>query len=234
MKKIVALTLMTSLVAGCASTNQGMPSNNAGQQQAAAGSKDPCTVGATALAGVAVGALLGGLIDGKKGAKRGAVAGGVIAAIGCVAINSQSRQTKSAAQADSEYIQQRGRLAPEPQVVSYTPRLESNVVQRGQPMHVYSVVELVNGSVSPVQEVREELVVYGTDGQPFKTGSKPLINNRGGRFENSFELTLPNGVSQGIYAMKTNLYVNGKLSASRDLRTQLVWNGTTGVMVAGL
>jgi hypothetical protein len=233
-KKIVALTLMTSLVAGCASTNQGMPSKNAGQQQAAAGSKDPCTVGATALAGVAVGALLGGLIDGKKGAKRGAVAGGVIATIGCVAINSQSRQTKSAAQADSEYIQQRGRLAPEPQVVSYTPRLESNVVQRGQPMHVYSVVELVNGSVSPVQEVREELVVYGTDGQPFKTGSKPLINNRGGRFENSFELTLPNGVSQGIYAMKTNLYVNGKLSASRDLRTQLVWNGTTGVMVAGL
>ncbi len=226
--KFVVATIMTSLVAGCATTNQAGPANTVAQDN-----RDPCTVGTSALAGAAVGALLGGLIDGKKGALRGAAAGGVVAAIGCLAINSQSRQTKTAAQADREYIAQRGRLPADPQVVSYEPRLQSGVVQRGQPMYVKSVVELVNGSQAPVREVREELVVYDTDGKPFKTGSKPLTNGSGGRFENSFELTLPKGVSQGVYAMKTNLYVNGKLSASRDLRTQLVWNGSDGVMVAG-
>ena len=29
-------------------------------------------------------------------------------------------------------------------------------------------------------------------------------------------------MSQGVYGVKTNLYVNGKLSATRDLHTQLV------------
>ena len=33
---------------------------------------------------------------------------------------------------------------------------------------------------------------------------------------------MPAGVSQGIYGVKTNFYVNGKLAATRDLRTQLV------------
>ena len=109
-------------------------------------------------------------------------------------------------------------------MVSYTPQLSASTVKRGQPFKVHSVVELVNGSAQSVNDVREELVVLDPQGQPFKSGSKALAssNKSGGRFENSFELTLPAGVSQGVYGVKTNLYVNGKLAATRDLRTQLV------------
>ena len=230
LRAAAALTL-TAMLAGCATApgnpngmRQDTQSPQGGQNPQAATDGDPCSVGATAAAGAAVGALLGGLISGKKGLLKGAAIGGGLAAAGCLAINVNSRQTKTAAQADRDYIRTRGALPREPQVVSYTPQVSSPTVKRGQPFKVTSVVELVNGSAQNVNDVREELVVLDPQGQPFKSGSKSLASNNktGGRFENSFELTLPPGVSQGVYGVKTNLYVNGKLAATRDLRTQLV------------
>lgn len=229
----VITVLIGALVAGCATqTQQGNPNFASG----VSATDDPCSVGGTAVAGAAVGALLGVLVDGKRGAIRGAAVGGLAGAAGCVAVNARSRQTKTAAQADSDYRRARGTLPAEPVVVSYTPQLSSGVAQRGKPFMVTSAIELVNGSVQPVNEVREEIIVLDPKGEPFKQGSKSLANNNrsAGRFENSFELTLPAGVSQGMYGIKTNLYVNGKLAASRDLRTQLVWdgNGTETTLVA--
>lgn len=234
MKKILAVTLVSSLVAGCATPGpNGMAQvSNQGSNRQAAQEQDPCSVGNSALAGAAAGALLGALLDGKKGALRGAAAGGLVATLGCVAINSQSRQVRTAAQVDGDYIRARGRLPADPRVVSYQPRLTSSTVQRGRPMQVLSSFELVNGATNPVREVREDLVVYDPQGKEFASKAKPLVNHTGGRFENTFELTLPEGVSQGVYAMKTNLYVNGKLMESRKLNTQLVWNGMSGQLVA--
>ncbi|OYO32240.1 hypothetical protein [Janthinobacterium sp. PC23-8] len=230
LRAAAALTI-TAMLAGCATApgnpngvRQDTPTLQGGQAPQAATSDDPCSVGATAAAGAAVGALLGALVSGKNGALKGAAIGGGLAAAGCLAINVNSRQTKTAAQADRDYIRARGALPREPQVVSYTPQVSAATVKRGQPFKVNSVVELVNGSAQSVTDVREELVVFDPQGQPFKSGSKSLAssNSTGGRFENSFELTLPAGVSQGVYGVKTNLYVNGKLAATRDLRTQLV------------
>jgi len=221
LRAVAALTI-AAMLAGCATAT--MQPNGVRQDGSytqggaqAATDQDPCSVGTSAAAGAAVGALLGALAGGKNGALKGAAAG-------CLAINVNSRQTKTAAQADRDYIRARGALPREPQVVSYTPQLSASTVKRGQPFKVTSVVELVNGSAQSVNDVREELVVLDPQGQPFKSGSKALAssNKSGGRFENSFELTLPAGVSQGVYGVKTNLYVNGKLAATRDLRTQLV------------
>lgn len=235
LNKTIALALMGALLAGCATGPQGGGSGVARQSGAPAGEAgDPCNVGGSALFGAAAGALVGALKNGGRGAVAGALAGGALGAIGCIAINSTTRQTKSAAQVEKEYVQARGRLPAEPQLVSYQPRLSSNVVQRGQPIHVSSVVELVHGSKKPITEVREELVVYDHEGKPFKTGSKPLVVNSAGRFENAFELTLPKAASQGVYAMKTNLYVNGQLTASRTLNTQLVWDGSQARLIASL
>ena len=234
MNRLVAGVLMTAIFAGCATQPEGAaPRADAGNASANA-NEDPCSVGGSALAGAALGALLGAAIDGKRGAVRGAALGGAAGAVGCVAVNARSRQVKSAAQADSDYQRARGRLPREPEVVAYTPMVSNSVVQRGRPFTVSSVVELVNGSTRRVEEVREEIVVLDPSGAPFKQGSKAVAstNRSSGRFENAFELTLPQGVSQGVYGIKTNLYVNGRLAASRDLRTQLVWNGVEGRLVA--
>lgn len=234
--KVVATLLLTSLIAGCANPPQNSSQHRqAGAQpgqQGQASSDDPCSVGGTAVAGAAVGALLGAFINGKKGALQGAALGGAVGALGCVAVNSNSRQTKTAAQADRDYIKTRGALPADPQVVSYVPQLSSNVVRRGAPMVIKSTVELVNGSVTHINEVREEMVVFDTHGEQIRSKDKPLVNRSGGRFENSFELSLPQQAPQGVYVIKTNLYINGKLMARRDMSTQLVWNGNTALMLA--
>jgi uncharacterized protein affecting Mg2+/Co2+ transport len=193
--------------------------------------EDPCSVGQSALAGAAIGALFGGITKGGKGALKGALAGGAIGAVGCLAINASSRQTRTAAQVDQAYIQAHNRLPADPQVLAYTPSIASTA-QRGQPVRLTSTVELVNGSQNKVTEVREELQVFDQSGKQFLNGQKPLSNSSGGRFENSFVLTLPESVSQGTYTMKTTLFVNGKLSATRNLQTQLVVNERGMIIVA--
>ncbi len=195
-------------------------------------STDPCNVTNTALAGAAAGLIIGALLGGKKGAAQGGIAGGALAAVACYTMNVQSRQTKSAAQADIDYKNARGALPSQPAVVAYSPQLENSRVQRGQKLMVNSTLELVNGTSEPIREVKEELQVFHPDGRQYKTGSKPFVANSSGRFENSFELSMPANAPQGIYALKTNVFINGKPSASRDLRTQIVWNGTDGVLVA--
>ena len=146
-------------------------------------------------------------------------------------MNVQSRQTKTAAQADADYQRARGALPELPAVVAYSPTM-AGTVQRGQKFNINSSLEVVNVRNEPVREVREELVIYNPDGKQFGTSAKPFAASGSGRFENSFEVGLPANASQGVYALKTNVFVNGKPSASRDLRTQLVWNGTSGVLVA--
>lgn len=230
--RAISMAVIAAMLSACAVPPQG----GAGQASGAGANsvEDPCSVGQSAAAGAAVGALLGALVDGKRGAVRGAALGGVAAAAGCYAVNVRSRQTKTALQANNDYVRARGSLPREPVVVAYSPSLNGQVVTRGRPFTVNSTVELVDGSTQRVDEVREEIVVFDPAGQEIKSGSKQMAstNRGGGRFENSFELTLPKGVSQGTYGVKTNLYVNGRLASSRDMRAQLVWDGSEGRFVA--
>ncbi|WP_321814198.1 hypothetical protein [Paraburkholderia sp. J69-2] len=218
-KRLVVPAVITCLLAGCAVP----PQNGATPGDAAATSTDPCSVGTSAAAGAAVGALIGALAGGTKGALIGAAAGGVLVGAGCYAVNVRSRQVRTAAEVDHDYIARRGTLPPQPQVVAYNVQVNNRAV-RGKPFTVTTEAELVNGRNQQINDVKEQIVLLDPKGEPFKNGTKPLEtqNASAGKFENSFELTLPQGVSQGVYAMKTNLYVNGRLAATRDLRTQVV------------
>ena len=182
-KRLVSVVILC-LLTGCAVP----PQNGATPGDASASTRDPCSVGTTAVAGAAVGALLGALAGGKKGAVIGAAAGGVIGGVGCYAVNVRSRQVKTAAQSDRDYVATRGALPPEPQVVTYNVLVSDHVV-RGKPFTVNTQVELVNGRYQKINEVDEQIILLDPNGQPFKNGTKPLEskNASGGRFENSFE-----------------------------------------------
>lgn len=223
--RTLAVLTACAFLAACAT-----PQGPGGGQQA--GAVDPCNVGQSALMGAAVGALLGGLTDGTRGAISGAAIGTGIAAIACAAMNWRSEQTKTAEQAERDFLRANAALPAQPAVVSYTSRLQSGVAQRGRPMQVASTLELVNGSTARINEVQEKLVVYSPDGTPFRTGGKPFTATTAGRFENSFELTLPQGAPQGVYGLKTKVYVNGNQVAIRNLSAQVVWDGTSGIVVA--
>lgn len=228
-KLFVALVTVALLI-GCVT-----PAKNGGNvaSSGADSTADPCSLGSSAAAGALTGALLGALTAGKNGLAKGAVLGGAAGAILCVGINAQSRQTKTASQVEKDYQQSRGALPRDPVLLSYSPQL-AEVTRRGQPVKLASSVELVNGTVQSVYEVREELQVTDTEGRPFKSGSKPLNINSAGRFENTFELKLPENAPQGAYGLKTRLFVNGKLAATRDLKTQLVRNERNEVMFASV
>ncbi len=219
----------TMILAGCAN-----PPRGGNDQAVSAGDDDPCSVGQTAATGALIGAVLGGISGGKHGVVKGLAIGAAAGAISCVAINVQSRQTKTAAQADNDFKKTRGQLSPEPSVVFYESRLDTKLIQRGQPFKVMSSLELANGSRQPVYSVREEYVISNPDGNQISPdrNSKLFSATSSGRFENSFDLKLPAGVSQGVYSLKTNLYVNNKLAATRDMRTQVVWDGSNAVLVA--
>lgn len=227
-QRTVVYVTAASLLGACAAPR------GPGSSNTAVAEEDPCSLGKSAVVGALAGAVLGAMIGGKEGAGKGAIAGGALAAAACVAINVNSRQTKSAAQADADYQRARGRLPDEPSVVSYSPQLAAKSVQRGKPMKVESLLELVNGAKQPVREVREELAIFNPDGTQIKTGSKPFSASSAGRYENSFEVKLPEAAPQGRYALKTNVFVNGKLVATRDLQTQVVWDGRQGMLVASL
>lgn len=227
-RRIAVYASTALLLSSCAvppAANNSVDANSTGS--------DPCDVAKSAIAGAVAGALLGALLAGKKGAAKGGLAGGALGAVSCYTMNVQSRQTKTAAQADMDYRRAHGgALQSQPSVVTYAPTLASNTVQRGNKLMVNSTLELANGSVEPIREVREELQIFNPDGTQFKTASKPFNAKSSGRFENSFEVGLPRNSPQGMYALKTNLFINGKQSASRDLSTQLVWDGSTAVLVA--
>ena len=226
-RRLAVYTSIALLLTSCAAP----PSRNDSANANSTGS-DPCDVTKSALAGAVAGALLGALLAGKSGAAKGGLAGGALGAATCYTMNVQSQQTKTAAQADMDYKRAHGALQSQPTVVTYAPKVASNSIQRGNKLTVNSTLELANGSAEPIREVQEELQISNPDGTPFKTGSKPFNAKSSGRFENSFDVTLPPNSPQGIYALKANVYINGKQSASRDLRTQLVWDGTTAVLVA--
>lgn len=160
------------------------------------------------------------------------VISGTVVGLGCYDYNVQTRQSKTAAQADADYLKTNPAPAPEPVVVSYSTQAETPTATRGQPLKLSSVVELVNGAQQPVREVREELVISNPDGKPFGTGSKPFIATTAGRFENSFEVKLPEKAAAGVYLLKTALYVNGVAALSRDVDVKLVWDGREAVLVA--
>lgn len=214
MRSISAAMAIVILV-GCATPPGGTVADG--------GAQDPCDAGKSAATGALVGALLGGLLGGKDGAAKGAVAGGLVGAGICALVKADSRQTKTAQQTDAELQRAKGGiLPPDPTVVTYAPRMGTPNIGRDQPFKVISTVELANGSRTMVQEVKEELQIFNPDNTPFKSGSKPLQLQTAGRYENAFEVTLPKNAPQGIYPLKANLFVNGKLMASRDLRVQLV------------
>lgn len=230
-KRLIASTLVATLLVGCAVPPQQGGAYRDASTPPQAADQDPCSVGQSAAAGAALGALIGGLANGRKGALKGALAGSAIGAVGCLAINANSRQTRTAAQVDQAYIQAHNRLPADPQVVTYMPTI-AGTAQRGQPVQVKSTVELVNGSQNRVTEVREELQVFDQSGKQFAGKQKPLVNRSGGRFENTFVMTLPESASQGTYTMRTTLYVNGRVTATRNLQTQLVMNERGMIMVA--
>jgi hypothetical protein len=208
-KTILAVCAGSLLLSGCATTGG----------ESAGGSSNSDTAMRCAAFG-AGGALLGAFLGGKSGAVKGAVAG--LAA--CAVVEIASRQTKSAAEVDRQYrVSNRNQLPPNAKIDSYSTLVTPNgIVKAGDAIKVQSTIRAVSGANEPVQEIREVLIAYAPTGEEFKRGEKKVNDSAGsGEYDNSFTLRLPQGAPQGIYRLKTQVFLNGRPMIAKETNMQV-------------
>lgn len=184
----------------------------------------------------AVGAVIGGALAGGKNTVKGAAVGAAVGALACMAINVHSRQVKEAQAVETDYRRSNaGRLPAQPRVLAYQTKLApGRAVPAGESVTVSSNIEVVAGQTQPIREVKEELVLLDTAGKEFRRSSKVVGQDGSGQYENTFNFKFPKGVSQGVYGVKTALYVNGEKASERSNRVQLVMNENGMMQLAAL
>lgn len=172
-----------------------------------------------------IGGLLGALIGGRSSRGAGAAIGAGVGALACMAYNYSTSQTKSSQQVETEYkAANNGTLPPATTVTRFNAQVNPNDnVQSGTAVEVKSEIEVVPGANDPEPKVEQEIALYAPDGKQTATARKPANSTPGGgAFETNFKFTMPQGVPQGVYPVKSQVYVNGEPSANTETRFQLV------------
>lgn len=171
-----------------------------------------------------IGAVLGALAGGREHRGQGAAIGAGIGALACVAYNYYTTRTKSAEQVSDEYKKTKGALPAQATVTRFNMNVApDSPVAAGNAVTVASNIEVVPGTKNPQPTVEQEIVLYSPDGKETGKSRKPASQDGGGGgFETSFRMTLPKGVPQGVYPVKSQLYVDGQPAASADARLQIV------------
>lgn len=180
-----------------------------------------CSAPAAAL----IGAIAGGLLGQGKNHVRGAAIGAGVASLACMAFNFQATQTKSAQQVQDEYKAQNGAQLPEqPVVTRYETKISpSEKIRPGSKATLNSSIVVVNGTVGVAPKIEEEVSLFDPDGKRI-TNTRKLANQNGeaGAFTTSFSFSLPEGVKQGVYPVKTALFLNGQQASTREAAIQVV------------
>ena len=181
-----------------------------------------------------IGGVIGALIGGRSSRGAGAAIGAGVGALACMAYNYSTSQTKSSQQVENEYKAANSGTLPTATTVT---RFDANVnpnanVQAGTAVDVMSQIEVVPGTNDPAPVVEQEIALFAPDGTQTATARKPAAQTPGGgAFETNFKFTMPQGVPQGIYPVKSRVYVNNEPAANTETRFQVVL-GPQGTVVA--
>jgi hypothetical protein len=212
--RATALLVTASLaLGGCATTGQNTSSNTAANDS-------ECNPAIAA----GVGAVIGGLLGGGTNTVRGAAIGAAIGGFGCMLVNYRSEQVKTAQQAQADYkAANRGQLPERTTIVKYTTVFKPATIRAGNKAEMDSYVEVVNGRDDPNPRLEEEMSLYKPDGKLAKSVRKPVsASGSSGGFRNSFTVPMPEGVPEGVYPVKTALYLNGVKVRSNNVKLQVV------------
>lgn len=167
-----------------------------------------------------------GMILNSKNSANGAIVGAAAGMIACLAVKSNTRQLKTAAAYEKEVMaKNRGRLPAEATASSHTIALKpgNRIARDGGVATIVTVVGVANGSQVGVKDLREEIIIVMPDGSE-KAVNKETFKDKGGLFEKTTEFKLTNALHEGIYGVKTNVYINNVLASSKTTSMQLVFN----------
>lgn len=189
-----------------------------------AGQKSGSAECSTPVAAV-IGAIAGGLLGQGKNHVRGAAIGAGIASLACMAFNFQATQTKTAQQVQDDFrAQNSGQLPEQPVVTRYETKITpSEQVRPGSKTTLSSYIVVVNGATGTPPVIEEEVSLFDPDGKRI-TNTRKVANQNGeaGAFTTSFSFTLPEGVKQGVYPVKTSVLLNGQQASAGQATLQVV------------
>lgn len=144
-------------------------------------------------------------------------------------IDFQTKQISSDKEVNDEYIKKNKSLPKEPTVTFYKTSIDpGKVVAVGKPTVINSQLTVVAGRNSSKMDIEEKIVFFDNDDSTKEINSlvkKVNTKNKvAGTFENSFTFTLPVGMPQGVYKIKTSIVVDGVESSPQDNEMQVVLN----------
>ncbi len=160
-----------------------------------------------------------------KAVARVAAIAGAVALITKMVIDHRSKRLAEAEEVAGEYRQQNQQLPPLPTATEYVTRtLPGSVVSPGKPVLIQSDIVVVPGSQRQQALIEERIVIYDNEDSTKELKSlTKAVNSQtrsGGRYQNEFTFTLPEGLPQGVYPIRTELLLDGQVvdSASNDIQ----------------
>lgn len=204
-----------ALMSGCAQMQTQSNTDNAAPANASAQTNSPCN---PAVAG-AIGAVAGAFFGKGNGHLVGAAVGAGVAALACTAYNYHSKQTRDAKVVSADYIRQRGALPASNTVASYTSSMApSGTVQAGSHTELRSKIVVLNGTHDVAPQLSEALTLFSPEGKQLSTVTKKATDINGtGEYQTSFDFTLPKGIPEGRYMVRSVLFMNNRQVRSNEV-----------------
>ena len=211
--RAVAVVTAAAIIAGCATSKGGSSTST----DWLSGECNPLIAGG-------IGAVIGAIAGGRNNRGAGAAIGAGVGALACVAYDYYAKQTKSAQQVSDEYkATHMGTLPTRATVTRFNTEVSpASTVQAGSAVTVASDIEVVPGTDNPKPKVEQAIVLYGPDGTPAGNARKAASQGGGGAFATSFKFSMPQGIPQGVYPVKSQVFVDGQPAGHNDARFQVV------------
>jgi len=139
----------------------------------------------------------------------------------------------------ADYKSQHQSLPEKPQASVYnTNTLPGSVVQPGKKVTIQSDIVVVPGRDQKETLIQERLAIFDNEDNTKELKSLTKGVNEGtkraGRYTNEFSFTLPEGLPQGVYPIKTTLFLNGEetQTINNDLQLVLMVNSAGHMQLA--
>ena len=139
----------------------------------------------------------------------------------------QSKKISDEAVVTKQYKDEHETLPEHPIASVYTTStLPSSVVQPGKKVVIQSDMVVVPGREQKNTLIEEQIVIFDNEDNTKELKSLTKVVNaetkRAGHYANEFSFTLPEGLPQGVYPIKTTLLLNGKTAKASSNDIQLV------------
>lgn len=162
----------------------------------------------------------------KAAARIGAV---VIAAkvITDMVIEQRAKNLSKEDKVAKEYKAEHNALPEQPLATRYTTdTLPGKVVESGKKIIIRSDIIVVPGTQQKNTLIEERISIFDNEDHTKELNTLTKAVNaktkRAGHYQNEFSFTLPEGLPQGVYPIKTELLLNGTVVENSDNDIQLV------------